>query len=448
MLKKYFGSKEFYENILRIGLPLAMANLLQSCMSIVDGIMVSSIGMVTAVGNARNITTLNDMTEYGIISGISIFGAQFYGAKQKENMSRTFGLCLIADLINVLFWITITYTIGDKVLYFFLKDPEVCKYSYAYIKILIFAMIPGAISYSIATMFRCMHDTKLTFKVSLVGSIVNITFNYLFIYVFKLGIEGAAYGTLVASSTNCIIYVTTMLKRKPDFFMGLKECFDLNLDFVIPVITTMLPLIVNESLFGIGQTLFTKAYGILGTQSMDAYYVSNEIFSLFTFVIWGFGSAISISIGTTLGQGKIEQAKEESNYQLGMTFIIASVLSLLVTIFAPSIIRFYHVTNPVTYKWTKGLLYVLALKIFLRTFNYMMFSTLKAGGDSKIIDFFDSGIMYLVGLPLAFLAVKLHWGNIVVVILICQIEQLVRFLITIKRYKSCIWAKDLTKSVA
>ena len=448
MLKKYFGDKKYYENILRIGLPLAMANLLQSCMSIVDGIMVSSIGMVTAVGNARNITMLNDMTEYGIISGISIFGAQFFGAKQKENMSKTFGLCLIVDLLNVLFWITITYTIGDKVLYFFLNDAEVCKYSYAYIKILILAMIPGAISFSIATMFRCMHETKLTFRVSLVGSVVNVTFNYIFIYIMKLGIEGAALGTLVASSTNCIIYIITVLKRKPDFFLGLKECFSLNLDFVIPVITTMLPLIINESLFGIGQTLFTKAYGMLGTQSMDAYYVANEIFNLFTFVIWGFGNAISISIGTTLGEGKIEKAKEESNYQLGLAFIIGSMLSLFVVVFAPSIIKFYHVTNPVTYNWTKGLLYVLAVKIFLRTFNYMMFSTLKAGGDSKIIDFYDSGLMYLVGLPLAFLAVKLHWGDIVMVLLICQIEQLVRFLFTIRRYKSGIWAKDLTKSVA
>lgn len=446
-MKKYIGSKDFYLNILRIGLPLALANLLQSCMSIVDGIMVSSIGMVTAVGNARNIITLNDMTEYGIISGISIFGSQFFGAKNKENMSKTFGLCLIATLLNVFFWITVTFTIGEKVLYFFLPDQAVCDYSFAYIRIVILAMIPGAIAYSIATMFRCIHETRLTFIISAFGSIVNIVFNYLFIFIFKMGIEGAAYGTLVASSCNCLVYIIALLRIRPDFFLGFKECFDFNFDFIKPVFATTIPLVLNESLFGIGQTLFTKAYGLLGTQSMDAYYVSNEIFNLFTFIIWGFGNAVAISIGTTLGQGKTEQAKEESNYHLGLGFLIGTTLSILVAVLAPLFIKFYHVTNPVTYAWTKGLLYVLAVKIFLRTFNYMMFSTLKAGGDSKIINILDSGIMYLVGIPLAFLAVKLNSGDIVVVLLICQIEQLVRFVFTIKRFKSCVWAKDLTKLV-
>lgn len=447
-MSKYFGNKEYYKNILRIGLPLALGSLLQSCMSIVDGIMVSSIGMVTAVGNARNIVTLNDMTEYGIISGVSIFAAQFFGAKQKDNLSRTFGLCVLATFLNVCFWTFITFTVGDKVLYFFLKDEVVCANSLIYLKIIMFAMFPGALSYSIGTMFRATHETKLPFVISIVGSIVNIVFNYIFIYIMKLGIAGAGYGTVMGSLTNCVLYIVAVIKRKPEFFNGFKNMFDIHLDFVIPFVQKTFPILINECLFGVGQTLFTKAYGILGTQSMDAYYVSNEIFNLFTFLIWGFGNAVGIVVGTTLGEGKIEQAKVESNYQLGLAFLIGGGLCLLVIAFAPLLIVFYHVTNPITYEWTKGLLYVLALKVFVRTFNYMMFSTLKAGGDSKIINFLDSGIMYLVGLPIAFISVKYNFGNIVVVLLLCQIEQIVRFFITIKRFKSGIWANDLTKLVA
>lgn len=447
MLKKYFGNKEYYLNVLRIGLPLALSNLLNSCMTIVDGVMVSSIGMVTAVGNARNVLTLNDMTEWGVISGISIFGAQFFGAKQWKNMGKTFALCLFSTLINTLVWVTVTYTIGNRVLLFYLNDPEVCMYSMAYLKIVIIAMIPGAIAFSISTMFRCEHKTKLTFIVSTIFSVANCIFNYVFLYVLNMGIEGAAYGTLLAHSLNAITYIVLIYKLKPKFYIEFKEMFKIDLDFIIPVFRKTLPILLNELLFGIGQTMFNKAYGVLGTQSMDAYYVSNEIFNLFTFVIWGFGNAISIIVGTTLGSGDIERAKRESDYQLGMAFLIGFVLSALVTLFAPSLISLYHVTNSVTFEWTKGLLYVLAIKIWVRTLNYMMFSTLKAGGDSKILNLLDSGIMYLVGLPLAFLSVKYHLGNIVVVVLICQIEQFVRFFITLKRYKSFAWANDLTQLV-
>ena len=82
-------------------------------------------------------------------------------------------------------------------------------------------------------------------------------------------------------------------------------------------------------------------------------------------------------------------------------------------------------------------------------FNFLMFSTLKAGGDAKILNFLDSGIMYLVGIPIAFISVSvLHINNIVWVLLLTQIEQFVRFILTYRRYKSDIWAKDLTKSIA
>lgn len=447
-MSKYFGTRDYYLNILRIGLPIALTNLLSSCMSIVDGIMVSSIGMVTAVGNARNIITLNDMTEYGIITGISIFASQFYGAKQKKNMCKTFGLSCIATLLNVSFWFIVTMLFGEKILYFFLNDYEVCKYSYIYLKILVLAMFPGAISFSISTLFRAEHETKLPFLVSIIGSFTNVIFNYIFIYIMKLGVAGAGYGTLVSTSLNCLLMILAIFIKKPYFFISFKEMFSINFEFIKPIFSKTFPIIFNECFFGIGQTLFTKAYGMLGTQSMDAYYVSNEILNIFTFLIWGFGNAIGIVVGTTLGQGDIEKAKVESNYQLCLAFIIGFSLSLLIIIFAPLIITFYHVTNDITYAWTKGLLYVLAIKVLIRTFNYMMFSTLKAGGDSKIINFLDSGIMYIVGLPIAFLTVRFNVGDIVFVLLLCQIEQLVRFVITLIRYKSGIWANNLTKLVA
>ena len=77
MFKKYIGTKDFYQKLMRIALPLALSNLLSSCMSIVDSVMVSSIGMVTAVGNATNVMMLNDGILWGVVSGIAIFSSQF-----------------------------------------------------------------------------------------------------------------------------------------------------------------------------------------------------------------------------------------------------------------------------------------------------------------------------------------------------------------------------------
>ena len=77
----------------------------------------------------------------------------------------------------------------------------------------------------------------------------------------------------------------------------------------------------------------------------------------------------------------------------------------------------------------------------------MLFSTLKAGGDSKILNLYDSGFMYLIGLPLAFGCAWLGIRDIGLLLLIVQFEQLIRLIFTLKRYNTYVWAKDLTKLV-
>ncbi|MBR2577668.1 MAG: MATE family efflux transporter, partial [Erysipelotrichaceae bacterium] len=376
----YFGDKDYYRNLFRVAVPLALTMLLQSCMSIVDSIMVSSIGMVTAVGNAGNILQLNDGINWGIVSGIAIFAAQFYGAEQKENMSRTFGLCLLLMLGNALIWISAVYLFGEKILLFYLNDAELLKYSLIYIRIEILSLLPAAFYFSVSTLFRSEHNTRLPFVISTTGAVMNVILNYLFIYVFKIGIAGAAYGTLISTLVNAFIYAFIIFRTKADFFIP-DKMFDIHIGFIKPVILTMLPIIINETFFGLGMSLFNKAYGLLGTKAMDAVYVANQIFNMFTFAIWGFGSAVSVLVGATLGQGNIEKAKREAKYQLGSAFVLGTVLSVLMCLFAGVYLSFFHISDPATYNDARNILYVFALKTFIRSFTYMLFSTLKAGGD-------------------------------------------------------------------
>ena len=443
-LKKYIADKDYYRDILRVGIPLALTMLLQSCMSIVDSIMVSSIGMVTAVGNASNVLMLHEGINWGIISGIAVFASQFFGAGQEDNMSRTMGLCLLFTLGNSLLWVLVAYLFGESVLAFYLNDPDVLANSLIYLRITVLSLIPGALNHTFTTMYKAMHNTRLPFVMSTGTAVLNIILNYYLIYIRKIGVAGAAYGTLISACASAVIYFVIAFKTRPIFFRSFREIFDIHAGFVKPVIITFTPIIINETLFGFGSSLFNKAFGLLGTQPMDAYYVANQIFNLFLFAVWGFGGAASIMVGTTLGKGEIQRAQQEAKYQLGIGFGLGSFLSVIMVAFSPLFLHFFTIADTGTYAMAKSILYVFALKIFIRTFTYMMFSTLKAGGDSRIINLYDSGFMYLIGVPLAFLSVYLGVKNIAMVILITQIEQLVRFVFTLRRYNSNVWARDLT----
>lgn len=446
LMSKYIGDRQYYKTLLVIAIPLALTNLLQSCMSIVDTIMVSGIGMLTSVGNAGNIIQLTDGITWGIVSGIAVYAAQFYGANQKDNLARIFGLCLILLLANCLFWILMVYLFGEELLGFYLKDGEIIKYSLEYLRIDILSLIPAYIAYACSTMYRSMHNTRLPFIISIIASLTNVIANYYCLYIIKIGVKGAAIGTLFSQIVACVIYIIFILKDKPIFFV-VDKIFDLHLGFIKPVLDTTWPIILNESLFGFGMSLFNKAYGILGTKAMDAIYVANQVFNMFTFIIWGYGSAVSIMIGTKLGEAKIDEAIKESKWHLGFSFLLGIFMSLLMITFAGFYLKFFNINDIATYNNARNILYVFALKLFIRMFTYMIFSTLKAGGDSKILNLYDSGFMYMIGLPLAFLGAYFGIKNIALLVLLVQIEQVVRLIFSLRRFNLHIWAKDLTKLV-
>ena len=447
MLNKFIGPREFYEKTFKVALPLAMTMLLSSCMSIVDSLMVSHIGMVTAVGNASQIMTIHDGVSWGITAGIAIFASQFYGSKNYENMTRTLGLSFILTLANAFLWLAICLFNGRELLLFYLDDLELVEYSLKYLNIAILSTIPFALNNSLSVMYKATHNTKLTFYFSLLGAILNVGFNYIFIFELEIGVVGAAYGTLLSQTVIFLCYLYHTIKYRPFFLQDVSLLLDLKIRFIKPIVSKIWPLIINETLFSFGATLFIKAFGILGTRSMDAYYVANQVYNLFLFVVWGYGGAVSILIGTRLGAGQIKEAIEESRYQLMLALIIGILMvsSMLVT--KGIILDLYNVNDAWTYEVADKLLWVMALKAIIRMFTYVIFSTLRAGGDAKILNFLDSGLTYIVGIPLAFVAVYSGIDSIVLVLLICQFEQVVRLFLSLKRYASNAWAQDLTKSV-
>ena len=182
---------------------------------------------------------------------------------------------------------------------------------------------------------------------------------------------------------------------------------------------------------------------------MDAYYVSLQISNLFMFAIYGYGSAVQVLLGNTLGEGRIDQAIEESNYHFGLSAILSIILVIGLLLFSKPLVTLFALKDPIANALATSLMYVFAIKLSMRLFNFVIFCILRSGGDASIIQFLDSGMVWMVGLPLAFISVNiLGISSIVIVLLITQLEQLVRLVFGLKRVFTYIWAKDLTTLVS
>lgn len=452
-LTKYFGgSAKFYKKVASIGIPGALQQLLQSACGIVDSLMVSWIGQVSSVGTAAQVDLMMSTIAYGINCGTGMFASQFYGAKDFVKLKQCFGLKLIITLVNAIFWMLLSLFAGKMILQFYINDPFIIENGNAYLEVVCFSFIPASIAYCFSHMYRGVHKAMIPFVMSCFTMACNLIVNYLLIFGVagfpKLGVVGAAYGTFVAQFLTMVFYFAYAYRKKEVFVGNMKEMFSLKKEFVLPILKKTYPLVFNELLFSFGSTLFVKAFGVLGKDSMDAYFVGNKIAEMFYFLVWGISDATTIILATTLGSGKRDKAIKQGNYFVGIGIVLSVVLSILIVCSASGLVSLFALKKEVVVLSAILIVQVFAVKISLRLFNTLVFASMRAGGESKILMILDSGITWAVGIPLAFLCVSVfHRQEIALVFLIVQLEALVRVIIGMRLFKQGNWANNLTKLV-
>jgi putative MATE family efflux protein len=452
-LRNYIGPKEFIRKVMWIAVPLALQQLLNSAMGVVDSIMVARINQVTAVGTAAQIEILMMTIGYGAAAGAGIYMAQFYGAKDHTNQRKSFGFgVMLISLISIA-WMLAAYFFGSALMRFYIKDTAVITASVSYLSIVLFSYLPGALTMMFSFAYRSIQKTIVPMVVGIIAMLINVILNYGLIFgnfgLPQLGIQGAAIATLIANLTGFLIHLIYAYASKQSFVGTLREMFYIKKDMFNKMFRRTYPLIFNEFFFGIGGTLYIRAFGTLGTKAMDSYYVGTQIANVFMFVIMGINNANSSMLGAELGKGDLSEARKKGNYFIGLGFVLSVLTSVIILSSARYLVTLFGLTDPEVIRGAILIVQVFSLRLSLRMFNVIIFSSLRAGGDSRFLAFLDAGILWLVGLPMAFILVGVfNIQNIALVFLLVQSEQLVRVVIGMKRYIQGSWLKNLTQEIA
>lgn len=451
-IKRYIGPRKFYQYVFSMAIPLGFQQLISSCMGIVDSLMVSWIGQVTAVGTAVQIETLCTSVSWGSAAGVGIFSVQFFGAKDFTSFKKSFGLSVLLALISGLFWFSVASFFGKVILQFYISDASVIQNGLAYLNIAKFSYFPLALSFVFNMTYRNINRPKVPLIIGIITMIMNIVVNYVLIFGLygfpRMGIQGAAMGTCIAQMSSLCIHVLYAYQTKQPFIGSFQEMFTFDRYFIQPILQKTQSIVFNELLFGFGSTLFIKAFGALGTRSMDAYYVGEKISNVFYAFANGFSNAVAAIVGYSLGYGDGHKAKEEGDYLMTLATAMSVVCLIFIYFGSPLFVQIFDLTHPQVIQEAILIVKVFALRIALRFFIVIVFSSLRAGGDSKVLTLLDSGLMWSVGIPLAFISVHIFQiQSIAIVFLICQLEQIVRVILGIKRYQTGKWIVNLTTYV-
>lgn len=447
--EKYIAEPAFYKKISRIALPLALQQVLNQGAGFVDTIMVSRIGAVSAVAVATQLDNLMGTVCFGINSGINIYSSQFFGAKDWKSLKKCFGFQLMMNLLNCTLFFLVATLAGHAVLRFYSNDASIVARAWQYMKYVRFGYFFTAITNAFTFMYRSIQKTKVPMYIGFGINVVNAVMNYLLIFgklgLPQMGISGAALATAIANFCGALAHMIYAFATHQPFLGKISELTDWSISFLYPIVRRMLPLIANEAMFGFGNTMYVKAYGLLGAAALETYKIGNTVGSFFYVAVQGMNNAVGIVVGEQLGKKDLEGARRCVRCLFPVSAGLAVLMAGLISIFAKPLVALFGLTDPVVAAGSIIMVRLFSMRIAFRLFNVIFMSTIRAGGDSVFLMFLDCGVLWAVGVPLAFLSVNvLGVKTMAALFAIIQTEQVVRMFIGIWRYRQGKWCRNLT----
>lgn len=447
---KYLAPRAFYQKIAAIALPLAAQQILNQGAGFVDTIMVSHVGGVGAVAVATQLDNLLGTVSFGINAGINIYSAQFYGAKDWKSLKKCFGFQLLMNFLNFLIFFSVAQLFGTQVLSFYSSgDQALIELGWKYLSISSCGYIFNCVINAYSFMYRAIHRTKIPMYIGLGVNVLNALLNFLLIFghlgLPRMGVAGAALATVIANAVGAAAHILYAQFTKQPFLGSFKEMTDWSPLFLLPIIRRMIPLVINEALFGLGNSMYVKAYGLLGGAALDIYKIGSTVGNFFYIAVLGMNNAVGLLVGEQLGKKDLDGAKRTVLYLFPLSGALAVVVAILVTLFAGPMVSLFRLADTAVASASVLMVRLFALRIAFRLFNVIFMASLRAGGDSMFLMFLDCGVLWLLGVPLAFAGVYLlHIQTIGGLFALLQLEQVVRMGIGYLRYRKGTWCRNLT----
>lgn len=450
----FYRDRAYFSSITRIALPIAIQNLVMASLNMVNILMIGQLGdaELAAVGLAGQIYFLIHLILFGISSGASMFTAQLWGKGDVANLRRVLGLSLKLGLFGAIIFWAIAVFWPEQAMRFYSEDPAVIGLGAEYLRIFGWSYPFFAITFAYAFVMRSTKNVRAPMLVTVFALTLGIALSYGLIFgafgLPKMGMMGAAWGSLVAKTVeSLLILVVVYWRRDNPAAATWQDILSFDWNFTRNVMKPVLPVVTNELVWALGITTYYAIYARVGTNAVAAINIVTAIEQMIFVVFFGIGNATAILIGNLIGEGKKDQAFIFAGRSIGLQIFVGLFLGVGLYATADAFFGLYKVSATVIDS-ARAIIVVAASLAWLKGTNMLVIvGVMRAGGDTRFMLVLEVAAIWLVGVPVAALAAFVLKLPVQWVYLMVMIEEAFKFGICLWRYFSRRWIKDLTQEI-
>ena len=449
MISERFDWRDFLRRVAVIAIPVALQNLLTTTGSMVDTMMIASLGQTQlgAVGLCAQFSSLMFSCYWGFIGGGMLFISQYWGAKDHDGINRSYGLTLSCMMTVAVVFCCLATLCPRAVMRLYTDKEALQEVGVQYLRIVGFNYPLMVLSMAMATLLRCTERVRIPLYGSIVSVFVNVGLNYVLIFghlgLPAMGVRGAALATVIAQGVSICVVMLLAKRSAHPYLTAFRRHFRWNGKLVKEYFRKCFPIILNELLIGVGNMVINIVLGRQPEEAIAAIAVFRTLEGLVIGFFAGFSNAASILVGKEVGAGNPDLAYTRAWRLVYLCQGFIGLIGLCILALHTPILRLMGMEGE-SFRIAFGLVSIYLGAAFLRMGNWTQNDTFRAAGDAAYGTILEIVFMWALVLPFVCLSGMVWHAPTLLVFACCYIDEPIRYVLMQVHLFRGKWLKPVT----
>lgn len=311
-MQLFVRDRKFYRTLAAFALPIAAQSLITVGVNMADNIMLGQLGEtpMSGVTLANNFISIYQIMCMGLGMGASVLTSRFFGMREQQSLKKTVVLMFRLEFIIATLFALVTLLVPGGIMKIYTPDADVIAVGIGYLLISIPCYYLNGYAVTTSLILRSVGKATVPLLSSVCSFFINIFFNWVFIFGKlgspAMGANGAALGTLLARVVEFAVTVGYLFFLDRKIGLRIRDLFMNVRDLVREYIRISIPVLVSDTLLGLGNSAVAVVMGHIGATFVAANSITTVVMQLATVVIQGISQASCTMTGITLGEGDSE----------------------------------------------------------------------------------------------------------------------------------------------
>ncbi len=440
LFKNIVKDPEFYKRVVLLALPIAFQNVIVLAVGMADTLMLGradSTGLLLSASSLANQPfSLMSVFCFGLSGGTSVLCTQYYGRGDKESIRTVFSMVLRGAVYMTLIFSATVLAAPSWVMSLFTNNEGIIRAGAEYLGILGWGYVFFGISYTLQCMLRTVAKVNISVVAVSLKNVFNIFGNWVLIYgnlgFEPMGIKGAAIATLIARLVEFAVMCIYVFVVEKDIGYRISHVFLKNKTLFRDLCRYGAPVFANEAIWSLAMAVQASIIGHIDYTAGDpvaANAISDIINQMSTLGIWGIATGAAVLVGSAIGEGEIQVAKERAHTFQYIAVAVGLAAMMIIYFIRDPVLNIYDLEAP-TRAIAVDLINITAvMQVFVMMSAVSIVGTLRSGGDTVFCFVSETITLWLVSIPAAFVLMYFYAAPVWLVMLAMKFCELLKAVI-------------------